>query len=241
MRTPRYDANTFARAWLSVALASGKDKGRPALNRTVSIETYDEGVRLVATDGLVLLHSFVPTIDEDIAIPPDLDAVPDRVATAIDHYGRALSLMAHLNTITAGEDEEDVQRAQVEIVFDVEAPEHVGQLDGMESACIALDHPDHERVVLSTYDGDYPNWRALVHGFTGRRTEAVALNPEIVARIARLGKYHTNGRPLLWRWGGVKKPAGIEVADGEPFVGGLVMPMLIPALEGERLRETEDE
>lgn len=235
----RYDANLFARAWLSVALASGKDKGRPQLNRTVNIETFEDGVRLVATDGLILLYSFVPTIEEEgIATDPGLDAAPIRTATAIDHHGRALSLMAHLNTTTVADDE-DRKRAQVRIEFDVAAPEHVGQLDGMEAECLALEHPDHERVVLSTYDGEYPHWRKLVEGFTPRRTEAVAINPELVARLARLGKYH--GGALIWRWGGVKKPAGIEIDNGDPFVGGLVMPVLVPALEGERLREVEED
>lgn len=50
----RYSGHTLARAWLSVALASSKDTGRPQLDRTVLVEQYREGLRLVATDSHVL-------------------------------------------------------------------------------------------------------------------------------------------------------------------------------------------
>ena len=43
------------------------------------------------------------------------------------------------------------------------------------------------------------------------KTDAIALNPDLVARLVKLGKLH--GSPLLWRFGGRDKAA---VEDDEP-------------------------
>lgn len=45
--TLTFDAGWLARAWLSVAEASSKDTGRPALDRTVCVEFFPDGVRRV--------------------------------------------------------------------------------------------------------------------------------------------------------------------------------------------------
>ena len=228
-----HDAKLFARAWLSVDLASGKDEKRPALDHTVCLEVYPEGVRLVATDSYMLLSAWVPSIDRpEPGADPGLDDVPVSVAVAQDVHGRARSLCQHLLAITSKEDAPD---EEVSLRFGGDAKRR-GQLDGFESTYFMIDHPDHERVQLEVYEGEFPSWRRLVHGFRPVRTDVVALNPDLVGRLAKLGKIH-NYAPLRWRFGGVDKAAHISVETDDLTVSGIVMPVRV---EWDELDRTEE-
>lgn len=54
-------------------------------------------------------------------------------------------------------------------------------------------------------------------------TYTAALNPDIVGRLAKLGKFHA-AAPILWRFGGADQMAAVEV-PGDPAVTGVVMPV----------------
>src|SRR5687768_16742409 len=98
-----FDARTLARGWLSVAIASAADKARPVLHRTVSIEAFPEGLRLVATDSFVLLRSWVPNLDHDLDPEPGLDEAPYATAVAMDPHGRAKGFLAHVLKLASDE------------------------------------------------------------------------------------------------------------------------------------------
>lgn len=90
-----FDATLLGKGWLSVAIASSTDKERPVLHRTVYVEHFPEGVRLLATDSYVFLRAWVPELDSENEPEPGLDEVPVSTAIAIDPDGRAVGFMRY--------------------------------------------------------------------------------------------------------------------------------------------------
>lgn len=235
----RYDGNTLARAWLSVAQASGHKDDIPELAKTVHLEQYPDGLRLVATDRYMLLTSWVPADDDPGAEAPGLDVIPDRTVIACDDHGRAKSLMGYVLSLTK---DEDALPLPLEVIYDVrldiddaESP----HLEGMDPTYVVLDVPDTERVYLPVIEASFPNWRKLVDGFEPIATDAVAINPELLGRLGKVQKW-TGTAPLVWRWGGPERAAAIEYGGAQPEVSGLVMPMRW-VLPGEPDPEAEDD
>lgn len=219
----RYDARELGRGWLSVAIAASKDKLNPALSRTVSIERFPEGVRLVATDSYILLHTWVSDVDHPDAPAPDFDEAPYARAVAIDPHGRGKGFLAHALAM-ANADEDDLVEIDMGLgVVDTEEDDGL-TLGGMSARWVILDWPDHERVKLPVYEGEYVNWRPIVLGFQAVTTTAMALSRDIIARLAKLAG--VNGeKPIVWHFGGEEKMARLHVHESEPFVEGVCMPV----------------
>lgn len=241
-----YDARTLARGWLSVAVASGKDAGRPQLDRTIALEAYPEGLRLVATDSYVLLHAWIPDFPHELDPEPALDEAPYATAVVMDPHGRARGFLAHVLKLALAEPD-DAPPIEVRVSLGVvEEPDHDSEpsFEGMEATYVVLELPDAERLKLRTYEGDFPQWRKVLPGFIPHQTSAIALNPEIVGRLSKLGKLNGN-RPLRWTFGGENQMALVEVLDSEPLVTGAVMPVRwdfdrnAPRPEDEKRPESE--
>lgn len=225
-----FNGYDLATAWLSVSVASGKDEARPVLDRTVSIECYPEGVRLVATDSVVLLRSWVPDREHELDEPePGPDEKPYATAVAIDEHGRAKGFLSHVLKLAAVELKADREPPDVRVrlgVLDDDDFDRFGAdltFPGMEALYVVLDLPDQERLKMTTFEGDYPAWQRVVTAFRSEKTERVALNPEVVGRLAKLGKWHGN-KPLGWTFGGDVRAAYVEVLESCPRVEGVVMP-----------------
>lgn len=245
--TKTYDAELLARAWLAVALASGKDDTLPALNRTIAVEEYSDGVRLVATDRYVILHAWVPDAEHDLADPPTLAEIPTRVVITADRHGRAKGLMGFVLQRIAAERKDQAaeidKRHYMTLTLGVVEPEEdtPQQLfEGMaEREWAVLSYPNRERVRLDTVADDFPEWRLMAATYKPRRTGSVALNTEIVGRLAKLGNIVAG--PLHWHFGGAEKSARIEIGIGSPvYVEGLVMPVRWGYAENEPTDPTED-
>jgi hypothetical protein len=224
-----FDARYIARGWLAVALASTSDRQLPSLNRTVHVELHATGARLVATDGYVVLHSWVPDVEHDLADEPDLDEAPMVTGTAMDPHGRAKGFLAYalklalaLERVGAGDAIDVRLRLNVAGARGDDDRLNPG-LPGMEALSVVLEMPDVERVVLDSYDGRWPAWRTVLGGFRPVDASVIALDPEIVGRLAKVGKIHP-GALLGWRFGGTDKAARLDVLNAEPPVEGLVMP-----------------
>jgi hypothetical protein len=223
-----FDGDEFARAWLSVALASGNDKDLVQLHKTVAIEEYPTGVRLVSTDRFILLTAWVPSTDAGSA-EPLLDEVPDRTVIARDADGRGKSLLSYVLKLVRRE-REDYPDAEIPLTltFDARLPAgHPGgddALDGMEPTYVVLEVPDTERVYLETVAMvSYPSWRALVDGFSAETTKVVSFATDRLHRLGKVGAYHDG--PIDWTFGGAERAAFIEVRDSNPHVQGVVMPV----------------
>ncbi len=221
-----YNGAILARAWLSVAVASSTDKQRPQLNRTVSIESYPEGVRLTATDSYVLLTAFVPDIDHHEGDEPEIGEAPVSTAVAMDDYGRAKSFFEHVLTLDdEAQEDEYADRPEVELTLGViDTLDGGAAFAGMEALYVVVEMLDRERLKLRTYESAYPNWRRAWSAFSPVTTGAIALNPTIVGRLAKVAKLH-NDAPLLWTFGGATKAAMIEFSESIPAVSGVVMPI----------------
>lgn len=223
----RFDAPYFAQAWLSVALASSRDKDLTTLNRTVAIEEYLHGVRLVATDRFVLLTAWVPNLDTDSDREPELDEVPDRTVVARDDDGRCKSLLGYTLTLANREDSYSYGDLELRLTFDARLPAgHEGNdqtLEGMDPVFTIFEVPDTEKVWCPVLEALYPDWRNIRHGFTGKSTKRLVLNPELVERVAKVRKYSTGN--LHWEFGGPERAAFIDFADSDPHITGVVMPV----------------
>jgi hypothetical protein len=214
-----FDPITLAKGWLSVAVASGDDKFRPALHRTVCIEQFGDGIRLVATDSYVLLRAWVPGAEHPDAAEPSLDEAPVTTAVAIDEHRRAKGLLEHL--LKLGEDEAEEVRITLGAVG---AAKRQPNLDGMDVRWVAIEHPGHERVELAAYEGGFPSWRKPASEFVAESTPAIALSNWVVAKLAKFTKLW-GAHSMRVHFGGVNRLALIDVADSYPSVEGLAMPV----------------
>lgn len=230
----KFEASVFAKAWLSVALASGSDKDLPALHKTVAIEVYDTGVRLLATDRFVLLTAWVPDLDTSNDSEPLVEEAPSRTVVAHDGDRRGKSLLNYALTLWRRQlDNEGVPRDGTEtlaitIEFDQRMPNDAtaGTFEGMESRYVVLDVPDTERVWLEVIETAYPDWRPLVREHTAETTKVIHLIPERLSRLGQLGKFIAG--PLAWTFGGAERAALLRAGDADVDgfqVEGVVMPV----------------
>lgn len=215
-----FDPIALAKGWLSVAIASGDDKLRPALHRSICIELHAHGIRLVATDSYVLLRAWVPNGEHAAAPEPDLDEPPITTAVAIDEHRRAKGLLEHLLKLG----EEEAEEVRLTLGNLAASTKRQANLAGMDVRWVAIEHPGHERVELVTYEGSFPNWRWLLAGFAPELTPAVALSNYTVAKLAKLTKLWT-ANSLRVHFGGTNRMARIEVADSYPTIEGAAMPV----------------
>lgn len=243
----KFDGPEFARGWLSTALASSSDKDLVALNRTVAIEEYPTGVRLIATDRLILLTCWVASLDAKFPREPELDEAPDRTVIAADSDGRGKSLLGYVRTLANRLHSDPSLYSPGEITldlkFDVRLP--AGQtgddqtLEGMEPKYVVLEVPDTEQVYLQTIETTYPSWRAILSGFSPETTKVVSFYPERLHRLGQLSKLHDG--TLDWTFGGADRAAMVEVRDSEPHVQGVVMPVRWVTEQDPRPDDDQDE
>lgn len=229
----RFDAPVFAKAWLAVALASTNDKNLVAFHKTVALDVYETGVRLIATDRFMVLTAWVPNLDTSNDSEPQIDEAPDRTIIAADLDGRGKSLLGYALTLWRRMlDGDGLPREgeSIEIVleFDQRMPndEAEGTFEGMESRYLVLDVPDTERVWLETVGSAYPDWRPMVREHAAETTKVIRLHPERLERLGKLAKYASG--PIDWTFGGPERPALLRVGwpDVDGFeVEGVVMPV----------------
>ena len=238
----RFDAPTLALAWLSVAQASGSDVNLPTLDRTVALELYDDGVRLLATDRYVLLTAWVPTLGGR-EHGPHVSEVPNRTVVTQDSDARGKGLLGYaikLAKLGKPAEEKPYGDLVVELELDVRLPAGVDEdtpLEGLEPTYAVLTIPDTERVLLPIVVSDYPDWRPLLHDFEPVTTTRIGLPLERLARLGALGKW--NAGPLRWTFGGPDKVALLRLEPEDerrtrdrkgaehqrrPVIDGLVMP-----------------
>lgn len=220
-----FNAAPLARRWLSVAAASSKDN--PALDRTVCLEQFHEGLRITATDGYLLLTTFVPNVDHHDADAPAVDAAPYATAVAMDPHGRARGLLGHaLGLVAQAERAEDPEPVELSVrlgVIDELTEDERTSFAGMDPTWVVVELPDRERVKLRVYEGEFPSWRAVMAGFSAARTGAVALGHARVEQLAKLAKYQDDLDPLRFEFGG--QSAAVRLTVDKTLITGLVMPV----------------
>lgn len=227
----KFDAPTLAHGWLAVAQAAGTDKDNGELYRTVSIEEYLYGVRLISTNGFMLLTAWVPAhnhMDTTAGAEPTLDEAPHRVVLTQDPDGRGRGLAGYLISLANREDDYQPGRLTVSLEFGVTLPagsDPDTTFEGMEPTYTVLSVPDLEKVYLPIVGGQDTHgtaWRKILANHETRSTHEIGLNPEFLERIGRVRKHATG--TLAWTFGGADRAALIDWPESEPHVTGVVMP-----------------
>lgn len=225
----RFDAPTLAHAWLAVAQAAGTEKLLPVLFKTVAIEEYVTGVRLIATDRhSMLLTAWVPALGEPV-VEPELAHLPERTVIAADTDGRARSMLGYLLSLANRYPEEEYTDGQVEvdIKFDVRIPAGQGgvqpTLEGMDPTFCVLDSKDVERVYLPVVEATYVDWRQAFDAFHPGTAHRVHIDPEVAERLGKIRK-HAPG-PLRWSFSSPNGVALVVFTNSDPEIRGLVLPI----------------
>lgn len=227
----KFDVPNLARGWLSVAQASANDKDLPTLHRTIALEVFPNGLRLVATDRYILLTAWIPDLGD--ADEPELSILPDRVVVAQDADGRGKGLLAYMLAVQARmERERDRQLQWGELVasieFDVRLPEGIDPqetLEGLEPTFAVIEVPDMERVWLPVVESAYPDWRGIVGGHVAVSTDTIKLHPERLDKIAKVRRYAEGA--IDWTFCGPERAALIHWPSSVPHVSGVVMPVRV--------------
>lgn len=246
----RFDAARLALAWLSVAQASGSDAFLSTLDRTVALELYDNGIRLLATDRFVLLTAWVPTVDANDSTTPRIDEAPLRTVITQDPDARGKGLLKYaLKLCRLGRDDEKAYGdLVVELELDVRLPEDAAvdtPLEGLEPTYAVLSMPDRSQEHLPIIVSGYPDWRPLLDGRTGVAVDQIGLPLDRLYRLGALRSW--NMGPLRWTFTGDDAVALVELGTDtgmwdqrDPFIQGGVMPSrwLLP---GEKAPGKADE
>ena len=244
----RFDGPTLARAWLAVAQASSTDKeDLVQFFKTVAVEEFPSGIRLVATDRVILLNAWVPDLDASKRRTPTLDELPDRTVIAADLDSRAKGLLAYVLQLDKRQDPDGLLPEgafEVRISFDVRLPFDANRdstFEGMEATYTVIDVPDKERVWLPIVQADYPMWRTLVLGHRSEVTNEIAFNPERTERVAKVRRWADG--PLLWSFGGPERLALVSFPQSDPEISGIVMPArwVLPGEEPSDVDEPLDD
>lgn len=222
----RFDAPTLARAWLAVGVAAATDKRDRALfsiYRTLAIEEFPTGIRLVATDRFMLLTAWVPD-EESTGRQPSVDEAPLRTVIAQDPDGRGRGFLGYVLGKSNSEDYIDGDLL-VEVTFDVRVP--AGQnadqpLDGLDPLYVRLDTKDVERVYLPVVVSEYPSWRNMLTGREPRRIHQIAVGPDRLEKLAKASKWQ--GGPIRWGFAGEDSPVRVTWPHSDSSLDGVVMP-----------------
>lgn len=240
----KFDVPTLARGWLSVAQASANDKDLPTLHKTIALEVYPDGLRLVATDRYILLTAWIPDLaDSD---EPEMSFLPDRVVVAQDADARGKGLLAYMLSVQARmEKERDRQLQWGELVatidFDVRLPEGIDPqetLEGLEPTFAVLEVPDMERVWLPVVESMYPDWRGIVGGHEAVVTDTITLHPERLDKLAKVRRFAEGA--IEWTFCGAERAALIHWPSSVPHVSGVVMPVRVTFAGEAPTDEPED-
>lgn len=218
-----FNSWAFSRAWLSVAVGQGSDKDRPALYRATLIEEFDAGVRLVSTDGYVLLRAWISSAAADGSSDPGLDAVPELTVVCSDRDRRINSLMGYVQGVTKGDGIDTP--LQLSVVLGTMKTAGQDQLEGMEESTVAFHfgHEYDERIESPIFDGNFPAWKPLWFDHETRTTERVTFGANALQRIGKLSALWDKAA-VRFEMGGEHGVAKFYVAAPDVNVEGLSMP-----------------
>lgn len=225
----------FARAWEAVIQGSGANKKNSVTYRTIQIEVFDEGLRLISTDSYLYLRSWVAFDPDDTSGEPSPVRDPIETLLVIDADHRGLSLLQYARdqlkktwTFKAKEEQPDVNpTVHLETRS---APREQQVLEGMDLQSLVIDFADHETVALPQLGAEFPSFRRLLPAAGSEAPVGLfRIGTDQLAKITKVGRLFDAATPLF-TFHGEEQVA--EVAIGP--VRGLVKPTLgIPASEQE--------
>ena len=220
-----FEPKRLATSWLAVAVAASDDDERPQLYRTVCVEWHPTGVRLVSTDGVLLLHAWVPAVGHDFDPEPpwERDAFDD-FDVAMDVHGRAAGLCRFLLKLAKADDEEEPLVKEARLAYGTRVVEGTPSFDGMAPRYVSLELPHHEQVTLEVYEGEFPDWAALYAKRKPRATSELAMAVADTDRLARVGRI-VGCEAVRYRYASSTGAVSVDFVAPDLTVSGLVMPV----------------
>lgn len=218
-------ARAFGKAWSRVLHAASTDPKDVHYHRTIFVEIFDEGVRLVCTNRYVLLRAWVSTVDADgdpVHPEPDLDAEPRESLFARDVDFRGRGLAKYMADRDLDVDEPGSKQLKVAL--------HVGELEDELQPVLGVDLAQHglviaytdERVVIPILEGIVPPpWRALYTGFLPGQVEVMTFSTSLFAIIGRLTGA---SRSVQLDTSGPNRPVLFTLLAASPPISGLIAP-----------------
>lgn len=210
-------ASKASLAWYNVFLATGQDPDRPKLYRTLCIEFYPHGVQFVATDGALLLRTWV----DDGSWGDDAERLvrePMRTVTVSDRSKFGIGFIRTVMGMAKAADEAG-DMLELSLTRDESGPQM--DLDESMSTWRLTLRCCGQRMDLQLHDEPYPDWRGLDLGVEDiERVEGMTLAPWVFRTLGKVK--HISGFDLSF--GGEERAIRV-VTRGQSRLRGLVMPM----------------
>ena len=217
----------LSRAWLAVSLAGSANESSVQHWRTVRVEEYETGIRLIALDGWMAAWCWVPAWDElveegwpvgDGTEAEPLDEIPYLMVTVRDSELRVRDLMKHVKAVTGKNDSVDMP-VEIDLQARIVNELSPSLLPEWEQPAARFELPTRERVVTEVVQGDFPNWRKIalrdLDGPAGRPAVRRVLNTDYLARLTKIADHSRggalvldmpDGASILWH---IAHPAGL--------------------------------
>lgn len=222
----RFDGPTLARAWLAVMAATGTDKNIGKTYKTIDLEQHLRGLRLVASDGRLMLTAYVPDLDHHYDSPPEPAELPEQIHVVADRKGRARGLLGYVLSLATETDPEAYAPGDIEVRIDFKQ-EHAHTrgsgpvqptLEGMEPDYATLTVPGRERLNIEIVTDSFPDWRRIAD-HASKRTLGVLLPPEQLEKVAGIRKLARG--PLEVTMG--ETTALVQYPQSDPHIAGVVV------------------
>lgn len=215
----RVRATVGATAWLNAAIASGSDKERRVLYRTLLVEFYRTGIQFVGCDGTLLFRTWAPYVDiGDLGAPqPGILDTPEDSVIVADTDRFALGFMKTLLSACS-----NTVEALTVAVERADAEEEPALGEDLSRYVLTL-QAVHQRLSCPLFEGTFPHWRVLEFGVdAAERVEGMTLAPRMFKAVGQLKG--VNGVDLTFR--GDDKVIDLSAAPGsEVDLRGVMAPM----------------
>lgn len=199
----------LSRAWLAVSLAGSDNEKSVPYYRTVRIEEFDDGVRLIAMDGYMAAWCWVPAWDllqgegwpaGDGTEATFLDEVPEQMATVRDEELRVRDLMKFLKAATAKNDSLDTP-VEIDLEARISNENAPSLLPEWEQPAARFELTTRERIVVPLVQGEWANWRRIalrdLDGPAGKPAVRREIGTEYLGRLHRVAEHCRGGSVVL--------------------------------------------
>lgn len=239
----RFDGPTLAHAFLAVFAAANTSKDSPTY-KTLAIREHLYGVRLVATDGKMMLTAWVPNLENHYEEPPAWDQEPEQIVVISDADARGRGLAGYVCSLANRYTPADYAPGTIELEVDFHKRLPAGAagnqetLEGMEATYAVFSVPDTEKVYLEIYPIGYPDPGPALAKHVPTRTLDQRLDPELLERLTKVRK-HADG-DLRFTFGA--RSIRVDFPESDPRIRGLLaLPITDPAEEPQITTDEEED
>lgn len=212
----------FARTWLNASVAAGQDESRPGLYRATTIELFEDGLQVVASDAVLLVGGWVPL--DYLAPRPGFDELPGKTIVVADYDKRGHALMRHIES-QALEAQKNEEPFTVDLsIVEMESDSEPTLTQEMSRKGLRISIPTEE-LTLNIVELPAMSWRSFM-ALTPGNPSKLTLSTDVFKALGKLRSL--NGFPLTLKFAENNGPAVIEFGESdETYMFGAVQPMSV--------------